>query len=269
MLAGVCNGLAAYSHIDVTVIRVLFAVLTVFTYGSGILLYLLLMFLLPPAETSAEKAAAYGAPSTAQEFIRRAREGYYEGMKTFHDRQAHREWKRKFKRDMRGWRRDFRREMFASAQRAGETWQGCWSTPASHPAGSWVALPFISLTRLIITLAWGLASLSLVASGAVLGWTLPAGIPLWIGLLFLFVVFRFLVWPLRAARRVFDFRHGYWPRHYIYSGGFLDSFIWVGMLAVLIWVADRYVPQAHEALQKLPPAIHHAVDSLREWWARR
>lgn len=269
MLAGVCNGLAAHSHIDVTVIRVLFVVLTVFTYGSGILLYLLLMILLPAAETPAEKSAAYGAPSTAQEFIRRAKEGYYEGMKTFHDRRAHREWRRKFKRDMRGWTRDFQREMSAGVYRAGETWHGYWSQHPPHPAGTWAALPFISLAKVIITLAFGFAALSLVASGAVGSWTLPPEIPLWVGLIVLFVVYRFLVWPLRVARRAFYFRQGYWPKHYMHCGGSFDSLLSVGVLAVLIWLADRHVPQVHEALQKLPPAIHHTVDSLREWWARR
>ena len=133
MLAGVCSGLAAYTQIDVTVIRILFAVLTVFTYGTGCLLYLLLMFLVPPAETSAEKAAAFGAPSTAQEFIRRAKEGYYEGMKTFHDRRAHREWRRKFRRDMRGWSRGVQRDVSASAQNFGDSWHRTWSHSPQSP----------------------------------------------------------------------------------------------------------------------------------------
>jgi phage shock protein PspC (stress-responsive transcriptional regulator) len=269
MLGGVCNGLAAYSHIDVTVVRVLFAILTVFTYGAGIALYILLLFLVPPAETPAEKAAAYGAPSTAQEFIRRAKAGYYEGMKSFGDKRAHREWKRKFKRDMRGWKNDFQREMHSNAYQWGENWHRYWSQHP-HSAGSWVALPFISLVRVLVTLLWFYASLSLVASGAAFGMTLPAGIPLWIGLIALFVVYRFIVWPLKAARHALRFNagYGYWP-HGGLMMGFVDSFVWLGMLVVLVWVADHYVPQAHEALQNLPPAVHHATDQLRDWWARR
>lgn len=265
MIAGVCNGLAAYSHIDVTVIRVLFAVLSVFTYGSGILLYLLLVFLLPAADSPAEKAAAYGIPATAEEFIRRAKEGYYEGMKTFHDRQAHREWRRKFKRDMRGWKRDFQREMYAGAHRAGETWQGYWGSRPPGAAGSWVALPFLTLAKVIVTVGWIYATLSLIATGMAFGWTLPASVPLWVGLIILFVIFRFIAWPLNAARQACYFHAGRWHRP---CGGFGDSFVWIGILALLVWSADRYVPEAHEALQKLPPAIHHAVDSLRAWWAR-
>src|ERR1700691_6020005 len=62
MIAGVCNGIAAYFNIDVTIVRVVFAILAL-TYGSGVLLYLLMAVLLPAANTSAEKAAATGAPS--------------------------------------------------------------------------------------------------------------------------------------------------------------------------------------------------------------
>ena len=266
MLAGVCNGLAAYSHIDVTVIRVLFAILTVFTYGSGILLYFLLMLLVPAADTAAEKAAAYGVPSTAEEFIRRAKEGYYEGLKTFHDRRAQREWRRKFKRDMRGWTRDFQQEMATGAQRASEAWHGYWGPRHPGAARAAVALPFLTLAKVILTFVWIYATLSLIATGMAFGWALPAQVPLWVGLILLFVVFRFIAWPLGAARHAYYFHAGRWPRH---CGGFADSFVWVGVLAILVWSADRYIPEAHVALQKLPPALHHAVDSFREWWARR
>jgi phage shock protein PspC (stress-responsive transcriptional regulator) len=268
LLAGVCNGLAAYTQLDVTVIRILFAVLTVFTYGSGCLLYLLLMFLVPPAETSAEKAAAYGAPSTAQEFIRRAREGYYEGMKSFHDRRAHREWRRKFKRDMRGWSRDFQREASASAQNFGDNWQRTWSSVPQAPAGSWAALPLLTLVQVLITLGWIFAMLSLVATGAVFGLPLPAGMPLWVGLVILFVAFRFIVWPLRAARHAFYFHLGRWPGHRGLGCGPGDSFVWVGVLAVMVWFADRHVPQVHTALENLPATVDHAVAAIRAWWGK-
>ncbi|MDB6126451.1 MAG: phage shock protein PspC [Verrucomicrobia bacterium] len=114
MAGGVCTGLAAYLNLDVTIVRLLFAIL-IFVYGAGILLYVLMAILLPSATTSAEKAAAHGTPSaTAQEFIRRAREGYYQGMKTMGDRQAHRAWRRRFKSDMREWRRTMKRQMHFS-----------------------------------------------------------------------------------------------------------------------------------------------------------
>jgi len=47
MFAGVCAGLANYSGLDVTVVRVLWAVGTVVTGGAGILAYLVAWILIP------------------------------------------------------------------------------------------------------------------------------------------------------------------------------------------------------------------------------
>ena len=47
-ICGVCGGLAAYFNIDATIIRLVFAALTV-VGGSGILLYLAAAFIMPNA----------------------------------------------------------------------------------------------------------------------------------------------------------------------------------------------------------------------------
>jgi phage shock protein C len=47
IIAGVCSGLAEYFGIDVTVIRVVVAVLTVFTGGFGALAYLAAWVVIP------------------------------------------------------------------------------------------------------------------------------------------------------------------------------------------------------------------------------
>jgi phage shock protein PspC (stress-responsive transcriptional regulator) len=47
ILAGVCSGLAEYSGIDVNLIRVIVAVLTVFTGGFGALAYLAAWVVIP------------------------------------------------------------------------------------------------------------------------------------------------------------------------------------------------------------------------------
>ncbi len=49
MLFGVCNGIAAYLNIDVTVIRLLTVALAVCS-GAGILLYILASIILPVRE---------------------------------------------------------------------------------------------------------------------------------------------------------------------------------------------------------------------------
>lgn len=48
MLAGVCAGIAEYFDIDPTLVRVGYAVLSVFSTGfPGLLLYLILMMIMP------------------------------------------------------------------------------------------------------------------------------------------------------------------------------------------------------------------------------
>lgn len=49
MLAGVCSGIAEYFNLDPTLVRVAYALLTVFTAFSGVLVYLLCWIIIPPA----------------------------------------------------------------------------------------------------------------------------------------------------------------------------------------------------------------------------
>ena len=50
ILAGVCGGIAEYFDVDPTLIRVIYAILAVFTTGfPGLLLYLILMLIMPAA----------------------------------------------------------------------------------------------------------------------------------------------------------------------------------------------------------------------------
>jgi hypothetical protein len=44
---------------------------------------------------------------------------------------------------------------------------------------------------------------------------------------------------------------------------------WLAFLGLVLWIANRHVPEVHRALENLPPVIHHTADSLREWWSRR
>lgn len=74
MIMGVCNGLAAYLGVDVTIIRVIFVVLAFATGGFWILVYLLLGFLLPYAKNEAQLAEAYGRRVTAQEIVDNAKD---------------------------------------------------------------------------------------------------------------------------------------------------------------------------------------------------
>ena len=76
IIGGVCNGLAAYMNLDVTVVRLVFVLLVFITGGSMILIYLLLMLVIPEARTPEEKAELRGERFSAQEVIGRAKLKY-------------------------------------------------------------------------------------------------------------------------------------------------------------------------------------------------
>jgi len=54
MISGVCGGLGKYLGIDPTLIRLVFVLLLLFGVGSGLILYVILMFIVPeePETTS-------------------------------------------------------------------------------------------------------------------------------------------------------------------------------------------------------------------------
>ena len=76
VISGVCKGLAAYLNIDVSIIRILFVVLVILTGGVWILVYIVMMFVIPYAQTSEQHAAAHGWPFNAEELVARAKAHY-------------------------------------------------------------------------------------------------------------------------------------------------------------------------------------------------
>jgi phage shock protein PspC (stress-responsive transcriptional regulator) len=72
LLAGVCTGLAAYFAVDVVFVRVIVVLLSLCT-GVVALAYLLLIFIVPRADSPTEVAAAHGLPFNARDVIDRAK----------------------------------------------------------------------------------------------------------------------------------------------------------------------------------------------------
>jgi len=62
IIAGVASGLAQYFGLDVILIRILFVVAVIITFGWGILLYIVLWVLVPEAKTSSDRLQMAGKP---------------------------------------------------------------------------------------------------------------------------------------------------------------------------------------------------------------
>ncbi|MEG0283422.1 MAG: PspC domain-containing protein [Erysipelotrichales bacterium] len=47
MISGVCNGLAEYLNIDVSIVRIIYAIFTIASFGTALLLYIVVAIILP------------------------------------------------------------------------------------------------------------------------------------------------------------------------------------------------------------------------------
>jgi phage shock protein PspC (stress-responsive transcriptional regulator) len=253
MISGVCNGIAAYVNVDPTLVRLAFVLLTTL-WGTGVLVYLVMAIVVPEARSPEEKAAASGNPPTAQEFIRRAKAGYYEAMKGFPDRNARREWKRRFKRDMR-----------ANADQWRHNWHCYWAERAPIHPGVGFALPLLSLLHSTMTVLWVCTMVSLLTTGTLFGLALPANVPVWVAALLLFIAYGMVSCPLKLARRACY--RGLGQPSWVWSFVFLlDAVVWVGIVAALVLLAVHYFPELREAVHNLPSVAHQAADDIQTWW---
>lgn len=111
VIGGVCKGFAVYFDADVTVVRVIFVIVGVLTGGVWVLVYILLMLIVPYAETPEERAFAYGTTGlTAQELVDRTRESFAH----FGDEAEWRKWRQAIKDQRRRMRYERRRSWRAT-----------------------------------------------------------------------------------------------------------------------------------------------------------
>jgi phage shock protein PspC (stress-responsive transcriptional regulator) len=239
ILAGVCNGLAAYLNIDSTVIRIVFALLAIVTKGAFIFVYVVLAIVIPSANTSEERAAAFGEAFNARELIDRA-------TKNFKDESRH--WNRSWRRQQRRWRRHWRQ----TARDA--TWTAP-PAPAPPPAGyatrmlAGFMVPMLSVASAVFFWVCAYAVFTLLTMREAFGILLPDDVPLWVGLLVLWFVYQSAAWPLNTARRASYQALG--GLHHA-SVAALDGMLSLGIALFVVWFAYNNVPAVREFLRALP-----------------
>jgi len=242
MIAGVCTGIAAYFRIDVAFVRVGFALAAFVTKGAGIIAYVAMMFLIPEARTSEERASAGGTPFNAKEVIDRAKQQYAEGTK---------EWRRHWRQHQRQWRR--------------QRWVP--GAPLAHSQAPWMApmVPVFALAHLALFLTMAAMMISLVNTGAILGRPLPPDVPVWAGALILLVGYQIVVSPIRAVQ------HWSWQ---LRSGGqpgpeaFWNAAIWLTGMAFVVWIGSNHIPEIREFVQRVPPLIQQFAEAMRRLFSR-
>jgi phage shock protein PspC (stress-responsive transcriptional regulator) len=239
LLAGVCNGLAAYFKVDVTIIRVAFVIMGLLTRGAGIVAYVIMALVIPEASTAQEKAAASGAPLNARDIVDRAKAGYTAGT-----RRLRREWRRQ-------WRR------------YGQPGTGPYAYGPPPPLA--FLLPVFGLAHVALFVVMAAVVISLVNHGGVLGWMLPPDIPLWAAVLIVFIGYQILVAPFRAAAM--------WGTPAAPGGApalfaFWQGLAWLIGLAFVVWIASDHVPEIREFLQRMPEVFREFIQAMRRVLSR-
>jgi phage shock protein PspC (stress-responsive transcriptional regulator) len=248
MIGGVCNGIAAFLGVDVTLVRVIFAVLAAIELASShvgavVIAYFVMMLVVPLASTSEEQAAAHGVRFNAQEVIDRAKRNIAE----FNDRG----WRRRqqeWRRQQRHWTRQWRQ--IARARGPRDAWT---PVPPSAEygtrvvAGVMTSLLAVANFFLFVVFLYGLVSL--LATGGIYTWRVPENIPLYLATFGLIFTYFVVAWPLHMARRASYYALG----GSIYgwdAGGY--GLISVGLAALLFWLAYQHVPEVRDVVQRLP-----------------
>lgn len=271
VFSGVCKGLAAYLNVDVTIIRALFVVLVLLTGGAWILVYIVMMFVIPYAQTSEQHAAAHGWPFNAEELVARAKAHYAQfrenGSKW--QRKAYREQRRMWKSQHKQWKEH---------QRAWERWGGLGSNPPPPPPPppGWAAgqqppnpnysyssqllngvlSPIVGVLGVILffTFLWML--IAMVKHHTLFGWWMPHDIPLWVGVVFLIVLYKAVSSPLNHAK--YAAHYGTPPGHAWVA--LVGALIWLTFVVFLAWLAWQHWDEVLDFLQQVGNFFRDVID---------
>jgi phage shock protein PspC (stress-responsive transcriptional regulator) len=244
MISGVCNGLAAYFDVDVTLVRIAFVILAILTKGVWVLVYAVMMFVIPYANTSEEHAAAHGRPFTAKEVIDQAKRNY-------DDFRTNKEWRRHWRQQRRHMRMQLRQASMAGPVPehlvyGAQVWSG-------------VAAPLFGLLNLALVILLVLSFVSLATTHALFGHPLPEEIPLWAGFLLLILGFQVASGILAGLLRPATI--GYGPANTAWIGQFFGT-LWLLAIAASVWWGYNHVPAVHDFIQRLPAIWDEFVHSL-------
>lgn len=248
MISGVCNGIAAYVDVDVTIVRIVFVLLALATKGFFLVVYVALMLIIPHAETPEQQAAARGRRFTAQDLIDQAKRNY-------EDFRTNKQWRRHWRLQQRAWRRQWRYTIHGAPWAAGPQAQY-----ASQVAAG-VATPLLGLIHAAIVLTLILGLISLATTHTLFGHMMPSGIPYWAGFGILLFVYQALAWPFYYAGRQAYAANPAAPFAWLSP---IFGLLWLGFVGFSIWWGYHHIPEVHDFIQSLPGLWQHVVTALKQ-----
>jgi phage shock protein PspC (stress-responsive transcriptional regulator) len=262
VISGVCKGLAAYLNIDVSIIRILFVALVILTGGVWVLIYIVMMFVIPYAQTSEQHAAAHGWPFNAEELVARAKAHYAQF------RENGTKWhRRQYREQRRAWRTQHK--VWKEQQRHWERWGGLnGPPPPPPPPPGWVAgqqpnsnpnpsyqaqllngviSPILAVVGVLVGFTFLFMLLSLIRHHTIFGWWWPHEIPMWVGIVFLVVLYRAITSPLHQAR--YAAYYGAPVGHAWVA--LIGALVWLVLLSFLAWEAWQHWDDVADFFQRI------------------
>jgi phage shock protein PspC (stress-responsive transcriptional regulator) len=254
LISGLCNGIAAYFDVDVTIVRVVTVLLAFFTGGAVAVAYFVLMFVVPVASTSEERAAARGEAFNARALIERAREKAAQFTSGTEWQASRAAWRREWRRSRASWRRGFRgMRQDWSASFAGSNAVATAASPppaapiAARPFGARVFVGLVEGLAVVLlfaaTIAWLLALVSLLRTGAVFGWGWPTEHGFWIALAALAIAWMVVSAPLKWLIRLSRTQAGDYRGNTMSSS---DTIVWLAVVGVATWYGYSTVPEIRQ-----------------------
>ena len=243
MVAGVCNGLAAYLNIDVTLVRVVFVIVGAAHQGRR-----------------HPRLRRHDVRHSRGEDIRGARRGRRRAVQREGNRrpgdEAVAESTPAVRREWRQQRRQWRHHGI-----------GGRDCPSSVPPGLACcsrSLAWCSWRLFLIMVAM---LISLVNSGGVPDWQLPADVPVWAAALILLVAYQVVVAPLRAAQQLAPHPPAAVRNRVAYA--FWNAVgVAVRTGARRLDRSQAHGPEIREFLQRLPALFRELVHAIRDATAR-
>ncbi|HVM77073.1 MAG TPA: PspC domain-containing protein [Candidatus Paceibacterota bacterium] len=266
-ISGVCNGLAAYFGVDVTLMRVIFVVLGAITHGFWILPYVILMVIMPVARTEEEMAAARGTkPFNAHDFIEQAKSRYADFEKEFHNhpqyppmpaqpadtadkeewdrwRDSMKIWKQNMKSWRNEWKHDFQRERMARRMARREA-RDAWRDDRYAHAGMGFFRFVMGIILAALFFSWIVALLGIIQHHMFFGVAVAAGYPLWVSIVFVCALFYIVSIPFKFLMRG---ARPWYREHYNPFIDIVESLFFIVGVYLVIWIGRELFPAVNTA----------------------
>jgi phage shock protein PspC (stress-responsive transcriptional regulator) len=276
MMGGVCAGFAAYFNVDVVWVRLAFVLLTIIT-GVWFFVWLVMLFVMPRANSPEEVAAAFGEPFNARDVIDRAKKKYTEFSSAAAEA-GRRQWQQHepnmkcAAEDIRQGFSNFRphvRAMGSEMRRAARQQRAYmhaklrmnrdarWDISYGSRIAAGISLPILSVISAALFVAFMVVLFSILMGGTILSWTPLSVMPMWVAIVVACVAYAIVAGPISLARHT--------ARRYANNGrafGWaspLDGLLWLALVVLFFWAATQFVPGLGATVERLFNEGHSTI----------